>query len=274
MTVRVAETGTYLDRILTQTVADLAKRKGRTPVSDLDRMAAARPAPVSLAGALTAARPAVIAEIKRASPSRGLFPVLVDPVEVAASYLAGGAAALSVLTDEPFFRGSLADLAVVARVAHERLRPVPVLRKDFIVDEYQIREALAYGADAVLLIVAALDDAQLRLLQGVARSLGMVALVEVHNETELVRAVAAEAELIGINNRDLRSFAVDLAVTERLARLAPPGVVLVGESGVFTAADVGRLMAVGVDAVLVGESLITAPDRAAAVTSLRQVEQK
>lgn len=272
MTISVPETGTYLDRILAQTVVDLAARQARMSVTELDRMTASRPAPASLAAALTADRPAVIAEIKRASPSRGLFPVAVEPAAVAASYLAGGAAALSVLTDEPFFRGSLADLAAVAEVARARPRPAPVLRKDFIVDEYQIREALAFGADAILLIVAALEDGRLRALSDAARDLGLAALVEVHTEAEMARAVAAGAEIIGINNRDLRSFAVDLAVTERLARQAPPEAVLIGESGIFTAADVQRLMAAGVDAVLVGESLITAPDRAAAVAALRQVE--
>ena len=214
----------------------------------------------------------VIAEIKRASPSRGVFPVAVDPAAVAAEYLAGGAAALSVLTDEPFFRGSLADLEAVAGVAHRGPRPAPVLRKDFVVDPFQIVEARAHGADAILLIVVALDDALLRSLLAESARLGMDALVEVHDETELERAADAGATLIGINNRDLRSFHVDLAVTERLAPLAPDGALLVGESGIFTGEDVTRLRRAGIDAVLVGESLIVAPDRAAAVRALREAK--
>jgi indole-3-glycerol phosphate synthase len=262
-------TGTILDRILERTAADLAARKAALSLADLERRSADVPAPVGLRSALAGPGVAIIAEIKRASPSRGVFPVTVVPAEVAAAYLDGHAAALSVLTDEPFFRGSLADLAEAAAVAHGRAGPAPVLRKDFVLDPYQIAEARAWGADAVLLIVAALDDTALRELLANAASYGLDALVEVHDEPELSRAVAAGATLIGINNRDLRTFAVDLAVTERLAPLAPPGTVLVGESGIFTAADVDRLGRAGVAAVLVGEGLIRAPDRAAAVRALR-----
>ena len=197
-----------------------------------------------------------------------MFPVAVDPATVAASYLAGGAAALSVLTDEPFFKGSLEDLTAAAEVAHRQAQPAPVLRKDFILDPYQIVEARAHGADAILLIVAALSDAYLRELLAAATEQGMDALVEVHDEAEIERAVAAGASLIGINNRDLRTFTVDLAVTERLAPLVPPGRVLVGESGVFSAVDVQRLGRAGVAAVLIGEGLILAEDRTAAVRSL------
>jgi len=262
-------TGTYLDRILTQTVSDLAARKARRPRAELEGRAAEQPPPVSLRDSLAGPRVAVIAEIKRASPSRGVFPVAVAPAEVAHAYLAGGAAALSVLTDEPFFRGSLADLETVAAIAHDRERPAPVLRKDFVVDDYQLLEARAHGADAVLLIAAALDDARLRALLANATARGLDVLVEVHDEREMARAAAAGASLIGINNRDLRSFHVDLAVTERLAPLAPAGAVLVGESGIFTPEHVARLRRAGVQAVLVGESLIVAPDRVAAVRALR-----
>lgn len=262
-------TGTILDRIVERTAADLAARKATTPLAELERRGADRPAPVSLRRALSGPGVAIIAEIKRASPSRGLFPVEVVPADVAAAYLAGGAAALSVLTDEPFFRGSLADLREAAAVAHGRPNPAPVLRKDFVLDPYQIAEARAYGADAVLLIVAALADGALRDLLASAASYDLDALVEVHDEAEVARAVAAGARLIGINNRNLRTFAVDLAVTERLAPLAPVGTVVVGESGIFTAADVTRLGRAGVAAVLVGEGLIMTADRAAAVRALR-----
>lgn len=268
MTAGQVTTGTVLDRILARTAADLAERRRAVPLATLDARVASRPAPAGLRAALAGAGMDVVAEVKRASPSRGVFPVAVDPPDVAASYLEGGAAAISVLTDGPFFHGSLGDLEAVAAVAHARERPAPVLRKDFVVDPYQIVEARAHGADAVLLIVAVLDDGLLGELLAVAREHRLDALVEVHDEAELDRTVAAGADLVGINNRDLRTFAVDLAVTERLAPLVPAGTTVVAESGVFDAADVGRLAEVGVHAVLVGESLIVAPDRAAAVRAL------
>jgi len=264
-----AVTGTILDRILDRTLADLDARKRHVPPAEVERAAAERPAPVGFAAALAGPGVAVIAEVKRASPSRGVFPVAIDPPAVARAYIDGGAAAISVLTDEPFFRGSLADLEAVAGVAHAASPAVPVLRKDFVLDPYQIHEARAAGADAVLLIVAALDDGRLAELLALATEAGMDALVEVHDEAELARAAAAGARLIGINNRDLRTFQVDLAVSERLAPLAPAGSVAVGESGVFGAAEVDRLARCGVQAVLVGEGLILAPDRAAAVRALR-----
>jgi len=265
----VVETGTVLDRILARTVEDLEFRKRVVPLAALERRAADRPEPVDLAAALSRPGIGVIAEVKRASPSHGAFPVEVDPATVAGAYLDGGAAAVSVLTDEPFFRGSLADLEAAAAVARAQPKPAPVLRKDFVVDPYQVVEARASGADALLLIVAALGDAALGDLLARTRDAGMEALIEVHDEAEMARAVALGATVIGINNRDLRSFAVDLGLTERLAPLAPAGALLVGESGVFSRADVERLERAGVDAVLVGEGLITAPDRAAAVRALR-----
>ena len=262
------ETGTILDRILDRTARDVAERKQQVAVADLEARASARPRPLSLRRALGGPGVAVIAEIKRASPSRGVFPVAVDPLAVARTYLDGGAAALSVLTDEPFFQGTLGDLEAAAVVAHGWPRPAPVLRKDFVLDPYQVVEARAAGADAILLIVAALADDALGRLLGEAERLAMDALVEVHDEREMERALALGARLVGINNRDLHTFAVDLATTERLAPMAGPGVTLVGESGVFTYRDVERLEAVGVDAVLVGEGLIVQEDRAAAVRSL------
>ncbi len=267
-TTGTATTGTVLDRIVAQTAADVAERKERVPLAALQRLAADRPHPLDLRQALAGPGVSVIAEIKRASPSRGVFPVLVDPPAIARAYLAGGAAALSVLTDRPFFHGSLGDLAAAADVAHAWPTPAPVLRKDFVLDPYQIVEARAHGADAVLLIVAALSDSLLHALLAHARDLGLGTLVEVHDETELDRAVGAGADLIGVNNRDLRTFEVDLAVTERLAPLAPPGSVIVGESGIFDPSDVARLGRAGVHAILVGEGLILAPDRTAAVRAL------
>jgi indole-3-glycerol phosphate synthase len=262
------QTGTILDAILSRTAADLAGRKLIVPVSDLEAAARSRPAPLSLRSTLAGPKMSVIAEIKRASPSRGPFPVSVDPAAVAREYVAGGAAAISVLTDEPFFQGSLSDLDAAASVAGADARPVPVLRKDFVIDPYQIVEARAHGADAVLLIVAALDDAALAELLAAAGAEGMDALVEVHDEREMERAGATGAKLIGINNRDLKSFVVDLRVTERLAPFAPDEAVIVAESGVFDGGDVKRLQDAGAHAVLVGEGLITAPDRVSAVQAL------
>lgn len=269
MSTSFVTTGTILDRILQRTAADVAERKLTRSLADLERRGADRPAPVSLREALARDGLQVIAEIKRASPSRGRFPVEIDPASLAADYLDGGATALSVLTDEPFFQGSLADMEAAATVAHGRPQSAPILRKDFIVDPFQIHEAYAHGADAILLIVAALDQSALGDLQTAANELGLDALVEVHNEAEMERAIEANAQIIGINNRDLHSFHVDLAVTERLAPLAPPRTVLVGESGVFTGDDAARLANVGVDAVLVGEGLIVAPDRGVAIAALR-----
>ncbi len=261
-------TGTVLDRILARTAADVAARKAAAPLEALKAGAAGRPAPVSLRQALSGPGVAVIAEIKRASPSRGTFPVAVDPPDVAAAYLDGGAAALSVLTDEPFFQGSLADLRAASTIAHDHPHPAPVLRKDFMLDRYQVHEAYAHGADAILLIVAALDDVTLADLRDEAAALGMDALVEVHDEAELERALAMGATLIGVNNRDLHTFEVDLATTERLAGRIPADVMLIAESGVFGRPDVERLGRAGAAAVLVGEGLIVQPDRAAAVRAL------
>jgi indole-3-glycerol phosphate synthase len=264
-----AATGTILDTILARTVADLEARKHEHPIASLEKRAREQPSAIRLGERLARPGVAVIAEIKRASPSRGVFPVVVDPTSVAAEYIAGGAAAISVLTDEPFFRGSLGDLEAAARVAHASGDGVPVLRKDFVVDSYQVTEARARGADAVLLIVAALSDAALSILLGAADGWGMDALVEVHDEEEMARAVAVGAPVIGINNRDLKTFTVDLGVTERLTPLAPDSAVVVAESGIFGAEDVQRLHRAGACAVLVGEGLITAADRAGAVRELR-----
>lgn len=273
MTTSVKETGTWLDRILAQTARDLDVRKSSTSLDALDERAATMLPPVEVSSIFDREHVAVIAEIKRASPSKGTFPVDVVPEDVARSYVKGGVAAISCLTDEPFFKGSLSDLEVVCRVAAEAEPAVGVLRKDFIIDPYQIDEARAYGATLVLLIVAALDDTQLRNYREHAESLGMAALVEVHDAEESSRAVASGASLIGINNRNLRTFEVDLAITERLAPELPDGTTVVGESGISTKEHVERLAKVGVNAVLVGESLILQTERASAVRAIAEVKR-
>ncbi len=199
---------------------------------------------------------ALIAEVKKASPSKGVICPDFDPVRIAREYEAAGASCLSVLTDEKFFQGSLDYL----RQIREAVK-LPLLRKDFIIDERQILEAIEWGADAILLIVAILDDQQLRDYQSLAVAAGLAVLVEVHDEAELGRALAAGAQLVGVNNRDLKSFKVDLATTERLAQqmwasAAGRERLLVAESGIFTRADVERLKACGSGAILVGESLM------------------
>ena len=262
------ETGTYLDRILARTAVDLDARMQADSRTALERKAADRPAPLNLTQALSKPTIAVISEIKRASPSKGRFAAVVDPPVLAADYVAGGASAISVLTDEPFFQGSLDDMATAANVAHAAEHPVPILRKDFVIDEFQLLEALAFGADAALLIVAALEQPQLVALAQAASTLGLSTLIEVHDEAEMERAIDAGAKVIGINNRDLRSFHVDLAVTERVGKLCPPDAILVAESGISTRSDVERLAQTGASAILVGESLILAPDRAAALRDL------
>ena len=269
MTTAWQATGTVLDRIIERTAADLAQRREQTPVGDLERRIARQPAPRSLHDALVRPGVGVIAEFKRGSPSRGRFPVAMTVEEVVRAYIEGGAVAISVLTDEPHFFGSLDDMAAAADISTASSRPVPILRKDFIIDPYQLYEARAFGADAVLLIVAALDDAHLRELHATATGLGLDVLVEVHDAAEMEQSGALGAPIIGINNRDLRDFRVDLDATIRLAPHAPAGTLLVGESGIFTYEDVRRLGDAGVQAVLVGEGLILRSDRADAVRRLR-----
>ena len=263
-----ATTGTYLDRILDNTAREVEGRKARTPLADLERETATQPTPLSMTNALRSTDVTVIAEVKRASPSKGEIAPGIDAAEVAQEYITGGASGISVLTDERFFSGSLDDLRAVAAVAHNPLHATPVLRKDFVIDPYQVIEARAAGADCILLIVAALDDERLTSLLQEAHDLGMDVLVEVHAEAELDRALTVGATLIGVNSRDLRTFTVDLATIERLAARVPPHVTLVGESGIRTREDVERLRQAGVHAVLVGETLMRAPDRSAVVREL------
>jgi len=205
----------------------------------------------------------VIAECKRRSPSRGVLRAAYDPVAIATGYAAAGAAALSILTEPMFFDGSLDHLARVRQAVD-----VPLLRKDFIVERYQLLEAAASGADTVLLIVAALTNEELPALLREAEAMGLAALVEVHTEEELDRALAAGADLVGVNNRNLRTLEVDVTLSERLATRLPTPVTAVSESGLTSAADLGRLSALGYRAFLIGERFMTAPDPGAALASL------
>jgi indole-3-glycerol phosphate synthase len=254
---------TFLTRILDHKRREVEQRKASIPQRILEQRLADAPPVRDLALALRQpGRAALIAEVKKASPSRGVLIERFVPLELAGTYAANGASAISVLTDSHFFQGELSYLSHI-RAA---LAAIPLLRKDFLIDPYQIYEARAAGADALLLIVAALDDARLAELLRRTGTLGMRALVEVHDEHELDRALAAGAQIIGVNNRNLHTFETSLATTERLAeRLAahtPPAdrPVLVSESGIHSAAHVAQVRAWGADAILVGEALVTAPD--------------
>ena len=275
-------TPTILDTIVAELRADLVQRRLRVPLRDLWACCQqpADPEPVeaqtpSLAAALKGDTLRLIAEVKRASPSRGLLRGDLDAVATARLYRDHGAAAISVLTEERHFRGSLDDLTSVVAALDEDARNdaprPPVLRKDFLFDAYQLYEARAAGADAVLLIVAILSDGQLHEFIHLAEHLGMETLVEVHDEAEVERALAAGARLIGINNRDLRTFVTDLRVTDRLRRLIPSECVVVSESGIASAADAAQVRAWGADAILVGEAIVTAPDMAAKVRALASI---
>jgi indole-3-glycerol phosphate synthase len=264
----IATRGTYLDRILDNTIAELEERRRTRSLAQVAVDARRAPAAVPFGQALRGSGVTVIAEVKRASPSKGAIAPGIVASDVAREYLAGGAAAISVLTDEAFFQGSLADLKTVAELARHHAAPTPVLRKDFVLDDYQVAEARAAGASAVLLIVAALEDALLRELLAAVADYGLEALVEVHDEAELERALAAGATTVGVNNRDLRTFHVDLTTTERVAASTPAHITLVGESGIRDRDDVTRLGNAGVHAVLVGETLMRALDRAAALREL------
>lgn len=235
---------------------EVTYRKGRISLGEIQRRAARAPAAPSFAAALQQENGvALICEIKRASPSRGIIRDNADAAEIASIYASGGAVAISVLTDERFFGGSLEDLTVVAKTVN-----LPVLRKDFIIDPYQLYEAQAAGAAAVLLIVAALEDEALYQLYTLAGELGLACLVEVHTKAELDRALRLGARIIGINNRDLRTLKTDLATTAKLVPFIPPGVLTVSESGIRSRAHVVWLASLGVDAALVGEVLMAASD--------------
>jgi indole-3-glycerol phosphate synthase len=253
-----------LDDILRATRAALPARKAARPLGTLEAAIAGLGATRDLAGALRQpGQVTAIAEFKRRSPSAGWIREGAEIAEVVPRYLGAGAAALSVLTDEKFFGGTLDDLRAARPLAQ-----APILRKDFIVDEYQIAEARAAGADAILLIVAALDDTELRALYAATRRWGLHALIEAHDAAEVARAVALEAPVIGINHRDLRTFTVDTTLAARLRPSIPADRVLVAESGIRTRDDVRRMGAANIDAVLVGETLMRAPDPGAALAEL------
>ncbi|HJC68178.1 indole-3-glycerol phosphate synthase TrpC [Brachybacterium sp. EE-P12] len=261
-------TGTVLDDIVVGVREDLAARRRAVPEAEMAaRARAAAPAldarPRLLGDGTTMG---LIAEVKRASPSKGALAEIPEPAELATTYAASGASAISVLTERRRFRGSLADLdAVRSRV------DVPVLRKDFVVEPYQVHEARAHGADLVLLIVAALEDGPLRELHDLVSELGMQALVETHTEDELERALALDPGIIGVNARNLKDLTVDLDRAAGLLRRIPAGPLAIGESAVSSRADVEAYAAAGADAVLVGEALVTSGDPADAVASFRSV---
>jgi len=256
-----------LEKIVTTKAQEVIAAQVARPFSVLDAEARAASAPRGFARALRATigqdRAAVIAEIKKASPSKGVLRESFDPPAIAASYERAGAACLSVLTDQPFFQGA-AEYLVAARDACA----LPALRKEFIVDEYQVVESRALGADAILLIVAALGDEQLIALEACALEYGMDVLVEIHDASELDRALRLKTPLLGINNRNLRNFSVTLDTTFNLLPRVPPDRLVITESGIVTARDVALMRAKGVNAFLVGEAFMRAPDPGAALTAL------
>jgi indole-3-glycerol phosphate synthase len=254
-----------LDRIVSQNLEALEYKKRRLSMVELQRLASEQPPALDLASALRGDGIQLIAEVKKASPSRGIIRPDFDPVEIAKIYAGNGAAAVSVLTEALHFHGSLEHLKNIRKALPDKL---PLLRKDFIVDPYQIYESRAYGADSLLLIVAILEPEKLQELLGISHELNMSCLVEVHNEAEVEIALKSQAKIIGINNRDLNTFGVDLATTERLRPLIPPDRIVVSESGIKERTDIEKLRRLGIDAVLIGESLMSAPDIAARMREL------
>ena len=256
-----------LQRILARKREELEAARSAVPFAEMQKRAASAPPPRDFAGALqakiAAGRPAVIAEVKKASPSKGVLRADFDPAAIAKSYAAGGAACLSVLTDRDFFQGAH-EYLVQARAACT----LPVLRKDFITEPYQVVESRALGADCILLIAAALARQDMQGLEASARSLGMAVLVEVHDAAELEAALALETPLLGINNRNLRTFETRLETTLELLARVPAGKTVVTESGILAPSDVARMRARSVNAFLVGEALMRAPDPGAALRRL------
>ena len=255
-----------LDEIVLHNLQELETKKRSLPMAELQRIALELPPPLDFASALRGEGVQLIAEVKKASPSKGVIRPHFDPAEIAQIYANNGASAISVLTETRYFQGSLNHLKDV-RNALKNKRP-PLLRKDFIFDPYQIYESRAYGADSLLLIVAILSPKKLHELLGLSHELNMRCLVEVHDEAEVEIALKSEAKIIGINNRDLTTFSVDFATTERLRPLIPPDRIIVSESGVKERKDIERLRQLGINAVIVGESLMSAPDIAAKMREL------
>lgn len=256
----------FLARILARKAREIEARKRRVPLRQLEELIAEQSLPLDLASALKGDRVQLIAEIKRASPSRGLIRRDLDPVALARVYADNGAAAISVLTEAQHFQGSLEDLVAIGQALEDRR--TPLLRKDFVFDPYQIYESRAYGADSLLLIAAILNGNQLHELLSLSHDLGMQCLVEVHNRAELERAILTQAKIIGINNRDLDTFEVDLTTTMQLRSLIPSDRIVVSESGIREREDMQRLRQCGVDAVLIGEALAAADDVAAKIREL------
>ena len=244
-----------LNRIITQKKVEVKEGKKSIPLSCLEERIAQQEAPLDLALALRRSRVQLIAEVKKASPSRGVLCPNFNPVELAKTYAQGGAAAISVLTDEKHFQGSIDHLTAIRKEVK-----LPLLRKDFTIDTYQVYESRACGADALLLIVAILSQEQLEEFLSLSHSLGLKCLVEVHSEDEMEQALLSGAEIIGINNRDLNTFTTDINTTRRLRPLIPPGRVVVSESGIKSRSDVEQLKDWGVNTVLVGEALVTSGD--------------
>lgn len=244
-----------LAKIVNDKKEELEQRQKEVPLSVLKERLAQREEPLDFKSAITGERIRLIAEVKQASPSRGILASNFDPVALAGTYAASGAAAISVLTESNYFKGSLDHLAAIRREVK-----VPLLRKDFIFEPYQVYESRAYGADAILLIVAILHREQLGELLALSRKLGLRSLVEVHDEVELEIALSGDAEIIGINNRDLKTFQIDINTTGRLRSLIPPNRIVVSESGISSREDMVKLGGWSVNAVLVGEALLTAGD--------------
>lgn len=255
--------GTILDEIMAYHREELPKTKREVPEADLRALASVAAPPRDFVAALRHPGVSLIAECKKASPSKGLMVRHYDPVALAKTYVKGGAAAISVLTDARHFQGSLADLRDVAEAVK-----VPVIRKDFIFDPYQVYQARAAGASAILLIVRVLGEGDLAALLKLTRKLGMEALIEVHDEDELAQALTLNPAVIGVNNRNLQTFEVDFDNTARLRAAIPPEVVVVGESGIKTSADVRQLRDIGVNAILVGETLVRSKDTLASVKAM------
>jgi indole-3-glycerol phosphate synthase len=254
----------FLNTIVAETREELAQRQKAVSLAELEAIVRDKPSPLDFAAALRGDSLRLIAEVKRASPSRGVLRHNLEPVKLAETYARGGAAAISVLTEAHYFQGSLVDLEAIRR----KLPDMPLLRKDFIFEPYMVFESRAWGADALLLILAILDDNGLKELLFLSQELGMQCLVEVHNEEELKRALATDARIIGINNRDLDTMAVDINVTRRLRPLIPPDRLVVSESGIKGREDIEKLRELGINCVLVGEALVTAGDIAAKLKEL------
>ncbi len=255
-----------LDQIVADKLLELEVRKRGFPLAELQRAALEQSSPLDFASALRGDRIRLIAEVKKASPSRGIIRSDFNPVEIAQTYASNGASAISVLTEARYFQGSLEHLKDIREaLGNKRL---PLLRKDFILDSYQVYESRAYGADSLLLIVAILELEILDELLWLSHELGMNCLVEVHNEAELEIALKSQARIIGINNRDLSTFSVDITTTEHLRPLIPADRIVVSESGIKDRSDMEKLKKWGVDAVLVGESLMSASNIAAKMREL------